>query len=308
MIYTVTFNPALDYVVKLDCLKSGLVNRTKSEQLFAGGKGINVSAILAQLEIPSTALGFTAGFTGDFIESSLKSQNINTDFVKLPTGSSRINVKIKSPQETEINAAGPDIPDKCTDLLFRKLDKLKADDFLVLAGSIPPSLPNNMYERIMKRLDGKNIKFVIDASNQLLFKTIKYKPFLVKPNNFELAEIFNTEINSVEDALFYAEKLHEMGAVNVLVSMAENGSVLLDENGKTHIMGIPQGEVINSVGAGDSMLAGFIAGYIKTTDYSYALKLGTAAGSATVFSEGLADKKLILELFDALKTFPTQTV
>lgn len=300
MIYTVTFNPALDYVVGLEQLISGHVNRTTSEEIFYGGKGINVSVVLQTLGLDSVALGFIAGFTGDEIEQGIKSQGIQTDFVRLPEGISRINIKIKSDRETEINANGPFIPETAINELFEKLDKLVEGDTLVLAGSIPSTLPDNIYEQIMERLYDKQIRFVVDATNNLLKNVLKYRPFLIKPNNHELGEMFGVTIETEEDIIRYAYELQNMGAHNVLVSMASAGAILIDENNMVHRMGVPSGKVVNSVGAGDSMVAGFLAGYIKTGEYNEALRLGTASGSATAFSPGLGSKELIEALIQKL--------
>ena len=299
MIYTVTFNPAVDYIVHTKELTAGSVNRSDSEEIYFGGKGINVSLVLAQLGVKSIALGFVAGFTGEAIEKGIAKAGIEADFVHLDSGFSRINVKIKSEKETELNGQGPDIDGKALDELFAKLDRINTGDTLVLAGSIPASLPADIYERILQKLDGRNIRVVVDATKDLLLNVLKYKPFLIKPNNFELGEIFDTEMKTTGDIVKYAGKLREMGAVNVLVSMAGDGAVLLDEYGKTHICGVCKGKVKNSVGAGDSMVAGFIAGCEKG-DYEYALKLGTASGGATAFSDGLAEKKTIDELIKQL--------
>ena len=299
MVYTVTFNPAIDYVIHVDEVKLGETNRSACEELYFGGKGINVSIVLRELGIESKALGFTAGFTGEAIENGLAEMGIATDFVRLQKGNSRINVKIKSSEETELNAQGPDIDDEAVTALFEKLDYLKDGDSLILAGSIPSSLPSNMYERILHRLSGKNIKVVVDATKDLLLNVLKYKPFLIKPNNHELGEMFGVELKTDEEIELYARKLQKMGAVNVLISMAGDGAMLIDEFGKTHRCGVCKGKVRNSVGAGDSMVAGFVAGSFNG-DYEYALKLGTAAGGATAFSDGLAAKDKIFELLDTL--------
>lgn len=299
MVYTVTFNPAVDYIVHTKELKAGATNRSDSEEIYFGGKGINVSIVLSELGVKSKALGFVAGFTGAAIENGVSEKGIDAEFVHLAEGFSRINVKIKSGEETELNGQGPKIPDEAVEQLFTKLDELKDGDTLVLAGSIPSSLPSDIYERILARLDGKDIRTVVDATKDLLVKVLKYRPFLIKPNNFELGEIFGVELHTTGEIVEYAGKLHEMGARNVLVSMAGDGAVLLDENGKTHICGVCKGTVRNSVGAGDSMVAGFIAGCEKA-GYEYALKLGTAAGGATAFSEGLATKEKINELLSQL--------
>ena len=297
MIYTVTFNPAIDYVVRTGEMKVGVVNRTESEEIYFGGKGLNVSIILNELGIE--ALGFVAGFTGEAIENGMAKDGIKTDFVHLDNGFSRINVKIQSSFETEINGQGPEISEENIEELFKKLNKIQDGDTIVLAGSIPASLPSDIYERILEYLKNKKIRAIVDATGDLLMNVLKYKPFLIKPNNFELEEIFGVELKTAEDVSEYALKLKEMGAVNVLVSMAGDGAILADENGKIHACGVCSGTVKNSVGAGDSMVAGFIAGCEKKS-YEYALKLGTAAGGATAFSDGLAKKDLIYSLLEQL--------
>lgn len=299
MVCTVTFNPAIDYVVHTEKMKLGATNRSEREEMYFGGKGINVSVVLRELGIESKALGFTAGFTGEAIENGLNDMGIDTDFVRLEKGNSRINVKIKSDEETELNGQGPDIDDKAVESLFEKLDALSDGDTLILAGSIPSSLPSDIYEKILERLSRKKIRTVVDATKDLLLNVLKYKPFLIKPNNHELAEMFGVELDTDEDIEKYARKLRDMGAVNVLISMAGDGAMLIDETGKTHRCGVCKGRVKNSVGAGDSMVAGFIAG-IQNGDYEYALNLGTAAGGATAFSDGLAVKQKITELLETL--------
>lgn len=299
MVYTVTFNPAIDYIVHTAEMKLGATNRSDREEMYFGGKGINVSIVLRELGIDSKALGFTAGFTGEAIEKGLADVGIDTDFVRLDSGNSRINVKIKSTEETELNGQGPDIDDKAISALFEKLDKLSDGDTLILAGSIPSSLPSDIYQRILERLSCKKIKAVVDATKDLLLNVLKYKPFLVKPNNHELGEMFGVTLKTDEEIEKYARKLHGMGAVNVLISMAGDGAMLIDEFGKMHRCGVCRGTVKNSVGAGDSMVAGFIAGSLEG-DYEYALKLGTAAGGATAFSDGLATKEKISELLETL--------
>lgn len=299
MVYTVTFNPAIDYVVHTGEMKLGATNRSEREEMYFGGKGINVSIVLKELGIASKALGFTAGFTGEAIEKGLADMGIDTDFVRLAKGNSRINVKIKSSEETELNGQGPDIDDKAIAALFDRLDKLSDGDTLILAGSIPSSLPSDIYQRILERLSGRKIKAVVDATKELLLNVLQYKPFLVKPNNHELGEMFGVELTSDEDIEKYARKLQDMGAVNVLISMAGDGAMLIDEHGKMHRCGVCKGTVKNSVGAGDSMVAGFTAGSLQG-DYEYALKLGTAAGGATAFSDGLATKEEIEKLMKTL--------
>lgn len=299
MVYTVTFNPAIDYVVHTAEMRLGEVNRSSSEEMYFGGKGINVSIVLNELGTPSIALGFTAGFTGEAIENGIKAMGIKSDFVRLKTGNSRINVKIKAGEETELNGQGPHIDDEALEALFVKLDKLSDGDTLVLAGSIPSSLPSDIYERIMQRLSDRKIRTVVDATNDLLLNVLKYKPFLIKPNNHELGEMFGVTLSEDEEIERYARKLKDMGAINVLISMAGDGAMLIDENGKCHRCGVCKGKVRNSVGAGDSMVAGFLTG-AQNGDYEYALKLGTAAGGATAFSEGLAVKNKIEELLAQL--------
>lgn len=299
MVYTVTFNPAVDYVVHTDSMTVGTVNRAKSEKIFFGGKGINVSIVLKELGITSKALGFVAGFTGAAIEQGIAEKGIETDFVHLDSGFSRINVKIKSGSETELNGQGPAIDDKALGALFGKLDNLSDGDTIVLAGSIPDSMPSDSYEKILEHLAGKKIRTVVDATKDLLMNVLKYRPFLIKPNNHELGEMFGVTLKTNDEIAEYAGRLKSMGARNVLVSMAGDGALLLDEDGRIHICGVCKGTVRNSVGAGDSMVAGFIAGSEKG-DYEYALKLGTAAGGATAFSDGLAEKALIEELLKQL--------
>lgn len=293
MIYTVTFNPALDYVMTVDKLLFGDINRTNSEQIYYGGKGINVSAILTRLGIENTALGFLAGFSGERLGEMLNDDGIHHDFVKLKKGYTRINVKIKAEKELDMNANGPTIEAADLDCLFEKLDKITAGDTLILAGSIPDSLPNDIYEKILGRLNEKDVCIVVDATGDLLLNVLKFRPFLIKPNHHELGEIFGVEIRELKDIVKYGKMLQEKGAKNVLVSRGRDGAVLLDENGKTYTMGNVPGKIVSSVGCGDSMVAGFLAGYIQKGDYAYALKLGSACGNASAFSPSLATKKEI---------------
>lgn len=299
MIYTITFNPAIDYVLHSSGIKTGNVNRADREEIYFGGKGINVSLVLRELGVQSIALGFVAGFTGSAIEDGLSLAGIKTDFVHLKSGFTRINVKIKTDVETDINGRGPDIPKDAVEELMFRLNALKDGDTVVLAGSIPKSLPDDIYEKILEAISDRNVKTVVDAEKDLLLNTLKYKPFLVKPNKTELGEMFGVELKNNNEIAVYAEKLREMGAKNVLVSMAGDGALLIDENGKTHICSACKGDARNSVGAGDSMVAGFIAGSMNA-DYEYALKLGTAAGGATAFSEGLGKKEEIMRLLKQL--------
>lgn len=298
MIYTVTFNPAIDYVMYVKSINHGEVNRALKEEVMFGGKGINVSTVLGNLGVENVALGFIAGFTGDAIEKGVAEFGVKTDFIKLKNGMSRINVKLKADKETDINGSGPDISTTALNKLFEKLDNLKQGDYLVLAGSIPKSMPSDIYEKIMQRLQNKGIMFVVDATKDLLLNVLKYKPFMIKPNNIELGEMFGIELKDETEIIHYAKKLQSMGATNVIVSMAGNGALLVASNGEVTKMGVPSGKVVNSVGAGDSMVAGFIAGYTQTGNYGYSLRLGSAAGSATAFSEGLATKDKIFELIN----------
>lgn len=301
MIYTVTFNPAIDYVVRLEApLQAGDVNRAAGEDCVLGGKGINVSGVLAQLGCPSVALGFVAGETGAWLERGLAAQGMHTDFIHLPAGMTRINVKIKADRETELNGAGPAIPPAARAELYRKLDALQAGDILILAGSIPASLPADTYEKILARLQGRGVDTVVDAAGPLLAKVLPYRPFLIKPNHHELAEIVGRELRGDGEIEAAARQLQDQGARNVLVSMAGDGALLLDETGAVHRIGTPKGTVVNSVGAGDSMLAGFVAGYLQSGSYRDALRLGTACGSATAFSLGLATRAEIDALFARL--------
>ena len=301
MICTVTFNPSLDYIVSVEDFKLGLTNRTSSELMLPGGKGINVSTVLMNLGIENTALGFMAGFVGDEIVRKLEEMGVKSDFIKIPEGVSRINLKLKSIDGTEINGMGPKISAEKVQELMEKLDTLKEGDVLFLAGSIPSSMPDDMYEKIMARLDGRGVMIVVDATRDLLVNVLKYHPFLVKPNNHELGEIFGKELNRDEEITQAARKLQQRGARNVLVSMAGDGALLLDETGAVHRIGTPKGKVVNSVGAGDSMVAGFIAGYLQSGSYSYALRLGTACGSATAFSLGLAERRDIDALLKTIE-------
>ena len=299
MIYTVTLNPALDYVMKVGALRYDDINRSKEEMLYYGGKGINVSVILTRLGIENKALGFVAGFTGNELERMLKGDGVNCDFNRLKSGNTRINVKIKADTELDINAQGPDISEDEIKELFEKLDKIKDGDFLVLAGSVPSTLPADIYERILKRLSGRGVNFVVDATGDLLLNVLKYKPFLVKPNHHELGDLFSVKTKTDEEIEKYARKLQKMGARNVLVSMAGDGAVLVTEDGQEFRADAPKGKLVNSVGAGDSMVAGFIYGYLNGGSYADAFRYGVCTGSASAFSEELATKKEVLALMDA---------
>ncbi|MBE6829763.1 MAG: 1-phosphofructokinase [Ruminococcaceae bacterium] len=296
MIYTVTFNPSLDYIVKVDSFRLGEVNRTSSEKILPGGKGINVSIVLKNLGIQSVAMGFIAGFTGDEIQKRLKGFGCESNFIRLQSGLSRINVKLKSNEESEINGQGPRISETDLGNLFERIDRIADGDVLVLAGSIPNTLPEDIYEKILNRLNGKNVLVVVDATRDLLVNVLKYHPFLIKPNNHELGELFGRKLQSDEEIIQCAKELQTKGARNILVSMAGEGAILVEENGRAHKNPAPKGVVRNSVGAGDSMVAGFLAGYLANRDYQEAFRTGIAAGSASAFSEDLASNEDIQAL------------
>ena len=301
MIYTVTLNPSIDYVIKVDKLTTGNINRVNEEHVYPGGKGINVTRILKSLDNDNIALGFVSGFTGDYIINSLQELNLKSDFIKVKEGFTRINVKVKSEEETEINGQGPKISEEELNQFYKVIDKLVDGDILILSGSIPSCLDERLYESIMKKVEDRDIKVIVDATKNLLLNVLKYKPFLIKPNNHELAEMFNVELNSTEDVVFYARKLKEMGAQNVLISMGKDGALLVTENEEIFASSVAKGEVVNSVGAGDSMVAGFISGYLKSQNYEDALRLGAASGGATAFSSDLATREFIDKLVDEIK-------
>ncbi len=306
MIYTITFNPALDYTVNVGEFKIGEINRTTYESIMPGGKGINVSYVLKNLGYDSTALGFIAGFSGMEIARIISESGLNSDFIAVSGGVSRINVKIKSSVETEINARGPEITEKHMKMLLTKIDNIKKGDTLILAGSVPSSVGENTYSSILEHMNlehmnGSGVLVVIDAENNLLMNTLKYRPFLVKPNNYELCSIFNVPVSNDKDVIAkYASVLHQLGAKNVLVSMAGDGAVLVTENACVLKCDAPKGDVINSVGAGDSMVAGFIAGWYEKHDYEYAFKMGVSAGSARCFSDKLAELEQVKKIFDTI--------
>jgi len=297
MIYTVTFNPAIDYIIGVEDLKPGMTNRSVYERLLPGGKGLNVSTVLNNLGVDNIALGFIAGFTGEEIKRRFEALGGRSDFIELREGTSRINVKIKSAAETEINAAGPVIDSGAVSQLMEKLSRLRDGDILILAGSIPASLPDSLYSDIMKMLSDRNILITVDAEKELLLNALPYRPFLVKPNHHELGEIFGVTLNTREEVVPYARRLQEKGAKNVLVSMAGEGAVLAAETGLVLMNQAPRGTVRNSVGAGDSMVAGFIAGWGEKRDYAHAFKLGLSSGSASTFSDFLATKTEIEQVY-----------
>ena len=296
MIYTLTLNPSLDYIMHVDSFKTDHTNRTTAEKILPGGKGINVSIVLRNLGVPSTALGFTAGFTGRELERLLDEKKISSSFIPLDEGMTRINVKLKAEKETEINGQGPRIPSEKIEELYRYLERLEKGDMLVISGSVPNSMPADTYCRIMKFLENKGVLFVVDASGPLLMNVLPYRPFLIKPNHHELGELFGVCVSTKEEAVIYARKLQEKGARSVLVSMSSLGAVLVSETEEVIIGSAPQGTVVNSVGAGDSMVAGFLAGYLQSNDYREAFTLGICAGSATAFTEDLAEAADILAL------------
>ena len=298
MIYTVTFNPSLDYIVSVDDFKLGLTNRTSSELILPGGKGTNVSTVLKNLGLESTALGFVAGFTGNEIVKRLNDMGIKSDFISIENGISRINLKLNSIDGTEINGAGPDISEEKVNELMDKLNQLKEGDVLVLAGSIPSSMSDNIYRDIMADLKDRGVMIVVDATKDLLLNVLEYHPFLIKPNNHELGEIFDVKLTTREEVIPYGRKLQEKGARNVLVSMAGEGAVLIAEDGQVFDAPAPKGKLINGVGAGDSMVAGFVAGWIEKQDYEYAFHMGVASGSASAFSENLATKEEIINVYN----------
>ena len=303
MIYTVTFNPSLDYIIGADDIVFGETNRATYEMILSGGKGINVSIVLNHLGIQNTALGFVAGFTGKQIEYDLIQNGCNCDFIHLSKGFSRINVKLKSKQETEINGIGPEISEQELKQIYEKLDTLQSEDILILAGSVPATLPKDIYENIMAMLQHKGIKIIVDATKELLVNVMKYHPFLIKPNNHELGEIFGKKLKDENEIIEYAKKLQQMGdnQVNVLVSMAGDGAIFVGANGEIYKTPAPKGKVVNSVGAGDSMVAGFTAGYLKNHSLKEAFYMGVATGSASAFSKYLATKQEVEQILSQMK-------
>lgn len=296
MIFTVTFNPSLDYIVRVDEMRLGTINRTNYEQLLPGGKGINVSIVLGNLGHPSRALGFSAGVTGVALEKLLADSGVDADLVHVKAGFTRINAKVKAVEETEINGQGPRIAPEDVDALFSKLDVLGQDDTLVISGSVPNTLPSDMYEQVMERLGGRGVRIVVDAERDLLTRVLPYRPFLVKPNNHELGDIFGVTLKTRDEVVPYARRMQEMGAQNVLVSMAGEGGVLVAADGQVYQSPAAKGTVVNSVGAGDSCVAGFLAGLMETGSYQTAFRMGLAAGSASAFSDHLATRPEVEDL------------
>lgn len=301
MIYTVTLNPSLDYIAECKDFTLGATNRTSSEIIYPGGKGINVSIVLSNLGDRTTALGFLAGFTGEHIDSLIKDMGISSRMIRLNEGMSRINLKLKSKEETELNGMGPNINIIDIARLYQKLESITEDDILVLAGSIPPSVGEGLYSDIMERLKEKKIKIVVDATKDLLMNVLDKKPFLIKPNIHELGELFNVKLDSADEALPYALKLKEMGAVNVIISMGKDGAMMVDEYGKSYTMNSPEGKLVNSVGAGDSLVAGFLHKYLETGNYEEAFRYGVCTGSASAFSSALATKEEAEKLYKEIK-------
>ncbi len=301
MVYTVTFNPSLDYIVTVDDFKLGLTNRTESELMLPGGKGINVSIVLSNLGIENSAIYFSAGFVGDEITRRVQESGIRSEEIRLENGCSRINLKLKSIDGTEINGMGPDISEEDVSRLYEKLDKIEEGDTLVLAGSIPSTMPETIYSDIIEHLQGRGIRIVVDATKDLLVNVLKFKPFLIKPNNHELGEIFGVKLETRESVVPYAKKLLEMGAENVIISMAGEGAVFVSSDGQVYMREAPKGKLVNGVGAGDSMVAGFIAGYLTEGDLLHAFKMGLSTGSASAFSEYLATKEEVMAVYKTVE-------
>ncbi len=301
MVYTLTLNPSIDYVVRLDQFITGNTNRTSSEEYYIGGKGINVSCILRELGMSSTALGFTAGFVGDAIEKGLQDMGIHADFVRLPEGVSRINVKIMGESETEINGQGPGISAAEFDRLLTRTDAINDGDTVVLAGSVPKTVPDDAYERILRRIEWRDVRTVVDATGNLLLRCLAFRPFLIKPNRQELSELFGRQIASEKDIESCAKELRKKGARNVIVSLGGDGAILFAEDGNVYHSGVVKGTVQSTVGSGDSMVAGFIAGFERTRDYAFSLKLGAACGNATAFSSGLAKIEKINDILGKIQ-------
>ena len=301
MFYTVTLNPALDYISQVDDFGIGKINRTKTEKILPGGKGLNVSMVLKNLEIDTVAIGFIAGFTGDELRKQMEQKGVKTEFIKVQNGITRINVKISSNQETALNGIGPDIDEKDIEELLQKINEITSDDLVILSGNIPKSIPKNIYPIICDILEKNNVTFVVDATRELLIDVLKYKPFLIKPNKEELEETCKVKITTKDELVTYAKKLQDMGTQNVLISLGGDGAILLNKEGKVYYSKAPKGKVINTVGAGDSMVAGFLAGYKKTKDYEQAFKMGIATGSASAFSMDLATAKEVEDLLKDIK-------
>ena len=296
MIYTITFNPALDYISQVNNFEIGKINRTEKEKILPGGKGLNVSTVLKNLGIKSTALGFIAGFTGEELKRNIEQRGIKTDFIKVKKGITRINVKISSKEETALNGNGPDIATEDINELLDKIEQINSKDTVILAGNIPKCINNDIYEIICKKLEQNKVRFVVDATKELLMNVLKYKPFLIKPNKEELEETFKEKIETKEDIIVHAKKLQEMGAQNVLISLGGEGAILVTKENKEYFLNAPKGKVLNTVGAGDSMVAGFIAGYEKSGEFEYAFKMGVATGSASAFSMNLATAEEVANL------------
>ena len=296
MIYTITFNPALDYISQVEKFEIGKINRTKTEKILPGGKGLNVSTVLKNLGIESTALGFIAGFTGEELKRSIEEKGIKTDFIKVEKGITRINVKISSNEETALNGNGPEITEEDINKLLEKIQKITEEDMVILAGNIPRCINNDIYEIICKTLEKNNVTFVVDATKELLMNVLKYKPFLIKPNKEELEETFKEKIETKEEIIVHAKKLQQIGAQNVLISLGGEGAILVTTEGKEYYSKAPKGKVLNTVGAGDSMVAGFIAGYEQSGDFEQAFKMGIATGSASSFSMNLATAEEVANL------------
>lgn len=300
MIYTITFNPSLDYVLKVPELSLGKINRSENEKIYIGGKGINVSRVLNTLGMKSIPLGFIAGFTGKELKSKLIDSGIEPEFIEVREGNTRINIKIKGQMETAINANGPNINDYSIALLLKQIDDLDSNDIVVLAGYVPSTIDSSIYALICKKLYDKNIPFVVDTSGKHLIDSLKYNPFLIKPNKEELEECLGIKVLSIDDLRKCIKRLQELGALNVLVSLGEDGAMLIDDEGNEYGLSAPDINVVNTVGAGDSMLAGFMYGFLKNRDYKEALIYGVACGTATAQCDDLATIDKIELMLDKL--------
>lgn len=300
MIYTITCNPSLDYIVSVEDFTLGKTNRTASEQMLPGGKGINVSTVLGNLGVENIALGFSAGFTGEEIRRRVQAQGVRAEWIPLASGNSRINLKLKNYDGTEINGMGPEVGPEDVEKLYAQIDRLQEGDMLVMAGSLPFGLPGGFYGELMQRLSGRKVLCIVDTAGRELLQVLKWRPFLIKPNRDELGELFGVSIRTRQEAIPYARKLQEMGAVNVLVSLSGEGAVLAGGDGAVYESPAPSGKLVNAVGAGDSMVAGFLAGWLSGKGCRHAFYMGLAAGSASAFSENLAEKKAVDLLMETL--------
>lgn len=296
MIYTITFNPAIDYISQVDNFEIGKINRTRTEKILPGGKGLNVSIVLKNLGVENTALGFIAGFTGKELKKEIEEKGINTEFIEVKEGFTRINVKISSNEETALNGNGPKITDKDIEKLLEKIKVINKENMVIISGNIPKGINKKIYEIICEELEKNGVTFIVDATQELLINILKYKPFLIKPNKEELEETFKIKIQTKDDIIIHAKKLQQMGAINVLISLGGDGAILVTAQNEIYYSKAPKGKIVNTVGAGDSMVAGFIAGYKENREFEYAFKKGIAAGSASAFSMDLATAEEVANL------------